>query len=181
MLFGIDVTMQSTDPAVLPELFDAIWTLGSRYWWAFCVLVLAWYMRWYALARFGGENNADAGWATGAALWGMLKHAFTIGRRTAVILGIIGAFVIAGLGWIFNILPTIAIGIGTGDPTTIATVVSMLVALMDPFQHPAGTPRNTLIAFIVTFASIFILKHLRDMQELTEDFGDDDSEEADDD
>jgi hypothetical protein len=140
------------------EIGSSLLSIAERLWWVWLFLLLAWFLRWYGMARDAGVENPGI---RGLTLW--FSDLFRTGRQTLVIVGGLVAVLLGFLGFALNIIPTAFAGIAGGDPLTIAVVLSMAASLFTPFdEYVFGehvmTPGLVLLVLAGAFVAVMALE-----------------------
>lgn len=148
-MFGLPIQFWSSE---VYEIGSALLDIAARMWWVWAFILLAWFLRWYGMARDAGVESPGI---RGLTLW--FSDLFRTGRTAIVIGAGLVAVVLGFFGFAFDILPAALGGIAGGDPLTIAIVATMMTVISTPFdENIVGehivTPEFAALVFIGALA-----------------------------
>lgn len=132
--------------------------LLSNYWWAGVLFVLAYWIRWYAVAKQQGHNTPEI---IGA--YGVVRH-FSYSTLTAASIAImIAVEVVVQLAWGFQIFGTLFGGLFAGHPTVWASFMTAGAAMWTGLFGELGWvsgygPRGLIWIFLGTFGFVMALR-----------------------
>jgi hypothetical protein len=150
------IPQQTEVDGALDASFAAIEMIITDYWWAIALFVLAYWIRWYAVAKKQGHSTPEI---IGA--YGMLKH-FSYSTIAAVLVfATIAVEVIVQLALGFDILGTLIGGLFAFNPTVWASfnaaAAAVWTGLFDEYGYGWG-PLGILYVFLGTFGAVMGLR-----------------------
>jgi hypothetical protein len=163
-----------TEPSVLNPFIELVWTITSEYWWVGAIVLLAWYLRWYGIAK---ENDVSSPIAGGTMAF--VKHFFAISKRAVGVLVLLGFLALSSLAVAFDLGGTLMMGLGGFDPIVWATTAAGVVTFSNAFDAAFATPQGIVLTFIGTFAVLVAINTYRRWSDEVDDDGDSDDSEKD--
>lgn len=165
-MLGVAAQFWSSD---VYQLGSSLLSIVGKMWWVWAFLLLAWFMRWYGMAR---DADVESPGIRGLTLW--LSDLFRTGRQTIVVTLGIGAALLGFIGFAFDILPAAFAGIAGGDPLTIAIVATMFTVISTPFDEAIFgehivTPEVAGIVFLAALAIALLIETVSDSYDEIDD------------
>lgn len=135
------------------EIGSSLLSIAKRMWWVWAIILLAWFLRWYGMARRSGVENPGV---RGFMLW--LNDLFRSTRQVALVVLALGVGALGFLGFAFDILPHVLAGFTGGDPLTIALVSTLVAVGMTPVDELIfGSHVMTPGAAVLVFLSVLLV------------------------
>lgn len=131
---------------------------GQKYWWVAVLIALAWYLRWYAYAY-----RRDMTGASYLGLVGAFKHAAIQIKNAGKALVLVAVGAVLGLAFIFDLIPTFLVVLGSLDPLGTAVTALMVFVGLEAFDASFVTLGNAFLVFLGTLAVLFLMHRLGDL------------------